>query len=188
MAERPLVVLLGDPGTGKSSVARRLAEASPGPTVFLDTAGLQEALLARTRSGAWSSVMLGAGTLVFDGEGYVARRPGVDRFLRELIRARVADGRRTIVCECTRDGWLDRLIAEAPCGSLVTIGLRFPASRSGRMRFARRVCDQLGLSRSAARGTDALEPWGYDAVTAALRQRASASLAPVAAEGLVAQR
>lgn len=178
---RPVVVIMGEARTGKSSVASRIARASMGPALSLDGKSLQHELVARARTGAWSVGTECAGTLVLDGPTFVRCRPAAAKFLRELLSLRIAAGRRTILCETPRDRSLDTIVSEVPAGAMVTIGLRFPNSRSGRMRFARRCCDGLDLPRSHARGTDLLEPWGYDAVTSALQQRADDAYSGAAA-------
>lgn len=174
--ERPLIVVLGAPGTGKTRVAERvgrsLAREGAGAFLRLDTRALEEELVRRTRAGAWPARLLDAAALVLDGPpAFLRGRPGRVAFLRELVAARVAAGRTTIVCQVTHDEAVACLVGDAAAGSLVTIGLRFPASRSGRLRFARRACDELGLAKSAATGTDQLAPWRYDAVLAELERR-----------------
>lgn len=176
LRDRSVVVILGESGTGKTSVARRIAEDGPGPEVVLDACGLHDELVARARNDAWSPRIAGAGTLVLDGPVFVRTRPAVAKFLKELFDLRIAAGLRTVVCALPQDASLEPVLAGVPVGARVTIGLRFPNSRSGRMRFARRVCDGLGLERSAARGTDLLEPWGYQSVTQELRRRLRQSL------------
>lgn len=175
LRERALVVILGPRGSGKTSVARRVAQQTSERTLYLDTAALQDEVLRRTRTTAWSERVLEVPVLVLDGPVFLANRPAVCGFLRDLIQARLLAGRRTVVCEVAQDGSMDRLMVGVPAGRMATVGLRFPASRSGRMRFARRCCDELGLPRSAAQGTDALEPWGYDRVIEDLKSRLEAS-------------
>ena len=75
------------------------------------------------------------------------------------------------MCQSDTDGSVEELIATMEPGSLVVIGLRFPKGERGRLRFARRQCDRLGLPKSLARGTDQLEPWGYDRVVAHLKSQ-----------------
>ncbi len=161
-----MVIVLGPPRCGKSSVAARFAEAD---ARTLNTRELEDALVERVRNGSWASGLLTAGSLVLDGPVWLSNRDGVVGLLSELLRARVAAGRRTVVCQRDTDGSVSELIGEMPLGSLVVIGLRFPVGQRGRIRFARRVCDDLGLPREHATGAELLDPWGYDEVLAAIR-------------------
>ena len=88
----------------------------------------------------------------------------------ELLKQRADAGLRTVVCDANGDGSVEELLSRTPTGSTAVLGLRFPSSRSGRLRFARRQCDDLGLPRTMARGTENIEPWGY-AVLAELERR-----------------
>lgn len=177
------MAILGEPGTGKTRVALRVASDGGLTPVYLDTRALQEEIVRRTRTGAWAPRIVEAPALVLDGPIFLTSRRTAAQFLRELLALRIKAGRRTVLCEVSKDGSLDRVLRDIKAGGMATIGLRFPASRSGRMRFARRCCDELGLGRSSARGTDLLEPWGYEAVVSTLRALCDQS-APVA----VAQR
>lgn len=135
----------------------------------LSTRELQDALVERVRTGAWSTSLLEEPSLVLDGPVWLSNRDGVVGLLSELLRARVEAGRRTVVCQRDTDGSVSELIGEMPLGSLAVIGLRFPVGQRGRIRFARRVCDDLGLPRERATGAELLDPWGYDEVLAAIR-------------------
>lgn len=170
--ERSLVVVLGPPRSGKTTVAERIASWPDRSVLRLDTARLGEELVRCARNRRWSDVILQAPSLVLDGPEYLSRRPGGLAFVASLLQEREARGLRTVVCDARGDGSIDALLGALPAGSAVVLGLRFPNSRSGRLRFARRCCDQLGLDRGAASGTDLLEPWGYAEVIAALEQSA----------------
>ena len=95
---------------------------------------------------------------------------GVVELLRELVEQRARTGRRTVLCQCDSDGSIDELIAVLRPGSSVVIGLRFPKGKRGRLRFARRVCEEVGAPREAARGTDQMDPWRYDTVVEVIRK------------------
>lgn len=174
LRERGVVFLLGPRASGKTAVGRRIAAEAGRPVVHLSDHDIQQAVVARTRTGAWATKLVEAPALLLDGPRFLRNRPAVVEFLRELIEQRRAAGRKTVICEVAEDGSIPRLLDGMEAGSSVTVGLRFPASRSGRMRFARRACDMLGLPRKAANGTDALEPWGYEAVLSELRRRRDA--------------
>ncbi|MCB9681493.1 MAG: hypothetical protein H6733_08490 [Alphaproteobacteria bacterium] len=171
LRERPVVFVLGPRGVGKSAVARRIAGSHGHKVLVLEPEGLADELVRRTRAGVWSDRLLDAGSLLFDCPAFLTNRPAVVTFLRELLRERRALGRVTMVCASSEDGSIQTLMHAMPPGSMATVGLRFPASRSGRMRFARRQCDALGLARSEAQGTDLIEPWSYDGVIEELRRR-----------------
>ncbi len=167
LSERANVVLFGPEGSGKTSVARRLAGERH---LYLDTRQTHDALVAYVARKQWSDALIEARAVVFDGPVWLRTRPAAVAALCALMRQRQQAGRITLMCQNDADGSLDELIAAMEPGSLVVIGLRFPKGARGRMRFARRVCDELGLPRMAARGTDQIEPWGYDEVKAFLRE------------------
>ncbi len=162
-----MVCILGPEGVGKTTVAARIAGDA---AVRLDTAALSDALVSRVREGVWWSRVVRPQALVLDGPVWLRGRPGVVELLRELVVRRAAAGQRTVLCQRDSDGSLDELIAVLRPGSSVVLGLRFPAGKRGRMRFARRVCDALGAPRAAARGTDQMVPWRYDRVIEVIRR------------------
>lgn len=159
--QRQAVVVVGPPGVGKTSVAVRIA----GPErILLEGCELQAALLRRVRTGRWEARLVRAPGLVLDDLRWLGARPGVVPMLAELVERRGERGRRTVLCQCDADGSIDALMCEMGAGSCVVIGLRFPAGKRARNRFARRACDELGVPWEAARRTAALEPWSYAAV------------------------
>lgn len=161
------MVLLGPSGVGKTAVAQRIAgEGAP----RLDTTRLQEALVRRVRSGGWPRTLLRPQALVLDGPVWLRGRPGVVDLLRELVVERARAGRKTILCQSDDDGSIDELIAVLKRGTAVVIGLRFPKGRRGRLRFARRLCDEIGAPAEAARLTVQLDPWRYERVVELIRR------------------
>ena len=130
---------------------------------------LQLAIVDRVRKGKWAQRLLTSPGLVLDGPEWLGARPGVLAMLTDLVRSRAKGGHQTVVCQPDHDGSLHLLAGAMEAGSVVVIGLRFPSGRRGRKRFARRVCDELGLPISAASGTEQLEPWSYQAVLRSLR-------------------
>ena len=56
-------------------------------------------------------------------------------------------------------------------GTTALLALRFPKGAPGRLRWARRMCDELGLARTCAHGTDQLDAWSYDGVLTWLRDQ-----------------
>ncbi len=169
LVERPVVLVMGPAGSGKTAVARRVASHDETAFRYLATQELEEALeQTARRRGRWSTELLEVPVLVLDGPRYLSTRATVRRFLAKLIKARTEAGLRSIVCEIDDDGSGQMLQDVVPPGLLVTVALRFPQSRSGRMRVARRIAEHLGLPKSAAQGTDVIEPWRYDAVVRSL--------------------
>ena len=160
------MIVLGPPRSGKTAVAARFGGMG---ARTVTTRELQDALVERVRVGSWASDLLDAVSLVLDGPVWLSNRDGVVGLLSDLLRARVAAGLRTVICQRDTDGSVTEIIGEMPPGSLVVIGLRFPLGQRGRIRFARRACDELGLPRERASGAELLEPWGYDEVLAAIR-------------------
>jgi hypothetical protein len=165
VAERRVVIVLGSPGVGKSSVARSLAGTEPR---VVDTRALQEALVHRVRSGEWPDEIVAAEALVLDGPEHLVSRVQALEWVTELLCTRDTAGLRTAVVESPGDRSVDALIGRIPAGVCVVIGLRFPAGQRGRVRFARRLCDARGLPHRAAAATARLEPWTYRRVKAYL--------------------
>jgi hypothetical protein len=168
--ERAAVVVVGPPRSGKTSVGVRLAGDG---ALVLDTRQLEEAVVDRIRSGVWRAEIAAAAALLLDGPVWLADRSGVVAVLVELLQLRQAAQRRTVVCQSDVDGSVSALLVAMPPGSIAMVGLRFPIGPRGRLRFARALCDTLGLPRARARGTEVLEPWDYPAVLAAVQRRRS---------------
>ncbi len=162
---RPLVVVAGPEGVGKTTVALRVAGEG---ARRLEGGELHRATVDRVRRRWWPDHLTGPEPLVLDGPVFLAQRPAAAAALQELIHQRVEHGYRTIIVEgAIRDGSLGLLMDAVPPEQRVTVMLRFPGVR-GRARFARRVCEELGLPWRHARALDGLEPWSYAAVREAL--------------------
>jgi hypothetical protein len=187
LRERPIVVVLGPAGVGKTTVAMRLATQDQEPDrrgrigeiVHLDTAAVQNALVERVATRRWPDRLVEAKALVLDGPVWLRNRPAAVGALKELLLARAEAGRRTLVCQSDDDCSIDVLMAAMETGVMAVVGLRYPKGTRGRLRFARRVCDDLHVPRTAARGTDLLEPWGYAMVIARLSEWKAAHPTPV---------
>ena len=88
--------------------------------------------------------------------------------MKELVRRRVDAQRVTILCEGSlRDGSIGLLMDAVNPELRATVTLRFPVGR-GRLRFARRVCEELGLDRHHAHHVMGLDPWSYERAVLAL--------------------
>ncbi len=165
VASRPVVFVLGPEGAGKTRVAERVV--GPG-ALWLGPMAFNEHMSQRVGARRWAPELLAADRLVLDGICFLRARPGAARFIAELVRERVAAGRRTVLVQGDHEASLDVLLREFDDGVRATVALRFPKGERGRLRFARRVCDRLGIPRTAARGTEQIEPWSYLAVIRAL--------------------
>ncbi len=161
-----MVFVVGPDGAGKTSVARRLA----GPSaLYLDTRGVQDALVYQVRHLGWSAELLQAPVVILDGPVWLHNRPGAVAAITCLLNKRAHAGLRTLVCQSDRDGSFDELLPGMEPGRVLILGLRLPVGRRGRMRFARRMCDRLGIPRSVAKSTADFEPWTYARVIRHLR-------------------
>lgn len=166
---RQVVFVLGPEGAGKSRVARALAGAT---RVELDNRQLDHAMLDRLRTGRWSEGIERAPALVVDGPVWLKGRRGAVQLLLELARVRAAAVRRTVFCQVSGDPSIEELIGAIEPGSAVVLGLRFPTGRRARLRCAWGMCEELGVPREAATGSEGLEPWRYDRLTAFLVEHA----------------
>lgn len=164
--ERAVVFVLGPAGVGKSVVAARIAD---DPIHVLDTPTVQQAIIARVRTGAWTPELVEANGLVLDGPVWLNNRPGVVDLLSELLRIRADAGRRTVVCQADTDASVHLLLERFEAGRCATIALRFPSSRRARLRAAERLCVQLGVPVRHARGTASTPDWSYRAVIHRIR-------------------
>ena len=164
LRERCTHFVLGPDGSGKTRVAERIAKHWSKRPIHLDCRSLQDALLERVKQRRWSRRLRQARALVLDGPVWLRNRPAVVEALVELIEDRRQYGWPTTICQVDLDGSVDAVMARLETGSFVVVGLRFPTGARGRLRFARRMCKDLGISTQAARGTDQLDPWHYRAV------------------------
>ena len=181
LAERAVVFVLGDPGSGKSSVGARIAHGrARAPALVIDTRGLQNAMVDRVAQLRWSERLLTVPALLLDGPVWLRNRPAAVDVLCELLHARSRAGLTTVVCQSVEDCSIEVLMPRMEPGSLAVVGLRFPKGERGRLRFARRACDELDLPRTAARGTELIEPWGYAQVIDSLRVQRTGVLPPSA--------
>jgi hypothetical protein len=158
LRQRPLVVVCGPRGVGKSSVAAVIAGDK---ARIVDDRCLHQASVWRLRKNQWSKALLEKPCLVIDGPVFLSTRPAAAGMVVALIKQRLDSGLRTILVEGpVGDGSVQLLMDAVPPEHRVTLTLRFPVE-GGRLRYAQRLCAELGLSRAVARETLAIEPWCY---------------------------
>jgi hypothetical protein len=175
--DRLVIVVMGPQGVGKSSVARRIAGAN---SVHLEEKALHAVTVQRVRHARWSDKLLTTPTLVLDGPVFLHVRPGATKALRELVRDRCDTGRKTIICEgSTRDGSISLLMDAVEPEKRATVMLRFPVG-SGKRRFIRILCRNMGLDLCHVPSLVNIVPWSYAAVymTAARIQGAQEGPSP----------
>lgn len=166
LKDRPFILLLGLPGVGKTSVARRVLGQR---ATLLHGANLQEAAVAAVRRRRWPEELQTAEALIIDGPTLLHRRPGVTRLLQALIKQRSNDGLRTAVCQGAGDDSVLLLVDGLEESDRVTLNLRFPAGR-GRVRWTMRMCQEMGVDRSLARRVQPEGVWTYLKVVRALKR------------------
>ena len=164
LRQRALVLVLGPRGSGKSAVARQIL---PSATILRgDKLDAEAARAVRRRR--WPEELCEASELIIDGPSFLSRRAGVRRLLDQLLDERAAQGKRSAVVQGADDSAL--LLADAVEPHLrATVNLRFP-QRNGRLRFARRLAEELGVPRDAADALVVEEPWTYLKVIRALHR------------------
>ena len=166
LVERSFVLVLGPRGVGKTSVARRVLTKN---ALVLKGTGLHDAAAAAVRRGKWTEELLAAKGLLIDGPTLLSRRPGVTRLLQGLIRERSSRGNRTVVCQGEGDDSVLLLVQESEVQNQVTLNLRYPQGR-GKVRFAARVCEELGIDRRYSRVVQPEDHWTYLKVIRALKR------------------
>jgi hypothetical protein len=166
LAKKPVVLVLGSQGVGKTSVAKRLAGDQ---AKIIRTQALNEAAVSAVRKRKWPEELMLVPSLILDGPTFLSRRPGVSRLLISLIRERSDAGLRTVICQKGDDDSILLLCDELSDNTRVLLNLRFPTG-GGQTRFAGKVCDELEIHRRHARELVISEPWTYLKVIRALHK------------------
>ena len=165
LRERRVLFVLGEPGSGKSTVARRLLSSggAPASTQECDAECLRKALNSAARYRRWAEPMLESEALLLDSVDCLHRRYGAVRLLGELLRARAEAGRRTVLCQGNTDTSVTHLYPELPCEQRASVLLRFPFGH-GRRKFVTERCRARGLDPARAQAAITAEPWSYAVV------------------------
>ena len=165
--DRWMVFLLGPTGVGKTTVARSLA----GPLGrYLSEAAVLSSLKDHARERTWEPALIDDPALVLECPCFMSRRPAAMHAIQALLRSRSGGGRKTWVIEAESGTAMERVMSVVHPGYRATVVLRFPVGR-GRLRFAKNVCDELGIPARLAAATVDLKPWTYTAVRLALSTR-----------------
>ena len=162
--DRKMVFILGPSGVGKSSVADIWAGDR---STRLTDQDVLDAINHHARQREWPTHLLESSALVLECPCFLDRRPSALESLQLLLRLRAGRDRRTWVVEATNGTSMERVMSAVHPGYRATLVLRFPIGR-GRLRFAKRICDELGLNKTLAPQTTHIEPWSYDAVRRSL--------------------
>jgi len=157
---RPLLFLLGPAGVGKSTVARHLlGDDAP----YLEERALLDALASRVRHRKWPDQIDTVPHLILEGLCFLPRRPGAAQALSDLVEARVSAGLKTVLTQAGDASSMNTLMEKIPPEQRATVVLRFPVGR-GRVRYAARLCDELGIPRTYARLAQDVDPWTYERI------------------------
>lgn len=162
--DRPMVFLLGPPGVGKTTVARVLAG---GGARHLSEDRVLNALNERIRDRKWEEELLNTAHVIVQLPCFLDRRPAALDCIQDLLRHRAGGRRRTWVIEPESGTSMATVMGAVHPGYRATVVLRFPVGR-GRLRYARRVCEEMGIAASHAADTVDIEPWTYERVRALL--------------------
>ena len=162
--DRRMLFILGPGGVGKTTSPRPWLAKMPSrsrramssaPSMSRPVPGSGRPISSMHRASCWS----------VPASSIADRR--LENALRTLLRLRAGGGRRTVVVEAESGTSMERIMEAVHPGYRATIVLRFPVGR-GRLRFAKRLCSDLGISDVSAKATTEIHPWTYAAVRAAL--------------------
>ena len=167
--QRGVCFLMGPKGVGKTEVALQIAGDHP---LYLSNRGLDREVIDRVRTGHWRPEILEAPGVVLDGPVFLQSRPSLVYMIADLFHARAGGGRHTILVDTARGNAVQTLMGVMRPGRASVIALRFPTSRRVRLRYARKVCEEMGIPHEMASGSTQIEPWSYGEVREWLLERA----------------
>jgi hypothetical protein len=163
---RPITFMLGPPGVGKTTVARRLCGEE---RLELGAEALRRALVGAARRGSFAVEPRDAPALLLDDVDYLHNRFGPQELVGKLLAERARAGRRTVVCQGAADSSVTLLYAHVPLQCRASLLLRFPVG-SGRRAHVRALAQRYGVPWAAAQPLLNLDPWTYAAVEAGIRE------------------
>ena len=158
--DRTMVFILGPSGVGKSTVAQVL---SGEDAIRQSESEVLDAINHHARNRKWNAGLINAPALVIECPCFLDRRPAALEGLKDLMRRRAGGRRRTWVVEAASGTSMETIMGSVHPGYRATLVLRFPVGR-GRLRFAKRICRDLGLDTAHAVATVDIEPWTYQLV------------------------
>jgi hypothetical protein len=169
LRERPVLYVLGPPGVGKTTVARRLCGEERHE---MSGDQLRRALIGAARRGGFSPEVVEAPSLLLDGLDFLYNRFGAVDLVGRLLCQRAEAGRRTAVCEGPADSSVTLLYTPIPLFQRASVLLRFPVGK-GRRSHVKLRCLERGIDPTHAAFAVSLEPWTYAAVEVELDRLAA---------------